>query len=406
MSLFDDSAMGKQVVVERGPACGACKLKDSCKSPKIPLQGEGRRGILIVLAGPTRLDDERGRYVERIKAIAPKLAKNGLDVNRDCWVTGATVCYAKGGHETAHAQHCRYTLLETVQSLRPKVCILVGDVACAGLLQADFKHGCDSRAATWAGEVIPSQELNCWIIPTFDTVRWEYPGEGMMADNAIEHAARLCGTRPWSWNQAPDYAESVRTIYDDDEAVAAIEEIEAQGYPIAFDYETNTLRPETEGSKIYSVAFSNGVDTFACPWYNGVATATKNFLIGECPKIAANMKFEYRWSRSKLGIDIKNLVWDTMLSAHHLQCRPGNTGLKFQAYALLGQPEYNSQVDKYFQGKAWELNSIDRLDSEVLLVYNGMDALLELLVACKQTSVVGLDLNFPNLSELLPNVDV
>lgn len=402
MSLFDDSAMGKQVVIQRGPACGVCQLKNSCKTPKMPLQGEGKRGILIVLPGPSKLDDSRGRYVERVRAIAPKLANLGIDVNRDCWITGSAVCYAKGGHETAHAQHCRYTLLETVQTLRPKVCILVGDVACAGLLQEDFRSGCDPRAVTWAGEVIPSQKLNCWIVPTHDTTAWEYPGEGIQAEQALGRAVTLCDSRPW--NAAPEYADRVKVLYDEDEAVSAIHQMISAGHPVAFDYETNTLRPETEGSKIYSVAYSNGLETFACPWYAGVAEATKTFLTCDIPKVAANMKFEFRWTQEKLGVSIKNLVWDTMLAAHWIQCRAGITGLKFQSYALLGQREYNSQVENYFDSQAWELNTIDRLDSNVLLVYNGMDALLELLVACKQMELAGHSLEFPDLSELLPNV--
>lgn len=402
MSLFDDSALGGQVKVNRGPACGVCKLKESCKSPEMGLQGQGERGILIVLPGPTRMDDHRGKYVEKLRIIGPVLSKYGIDINRDCWVTGASICYASGGATVAHAQHCRYNLLQNIEQLDPKVCILVGDPACAGLIQHDYVGNCDPRAELWAGEVIPSQQLNTWIVPVPDTPRWEYPGENHIVDNSLRKVSEVCDGRPWI--SGCHYADNIEAVFDEDRACDLINYMVSQGKPVAFDYETNTLRPETEGAKIYSVGFSDGERTFAVPFYPKVREATGLFLSSGVPKIAANMKFEERWSVNIFGQPVNNWAWDTMLAAHWLQCRSGITGLKFQSYAKLGQPQYNTAVEPYFHSEAWELNKINMVDPEALLRYNAMDCILELLLAQVQWKAANHSFCTDNYDHLLPRI--
>lgn len=406
MSLFNDSTFGKQKRVSRGPACGACKLLKHCQNPKLPVQGQGDKGVLIVLEGPTIKDDSRGCYAEALRVVAPMLARAGLDVNRDCWVTGAAICATKSkeGHKVEHAHHCRPILDKTIDELQPRLIIPIGTVACSGVIQSDFSMGASPMADLWTSEVIPSQKLNAYIVPLYDWQEWVYTGNVHVVERMVNVIGSLQG-RPWD-NGLPKLRDTVNVIYDPEEAAQAILDYSRSPKPVAFDIECNTLRPSTHGSELYTIGFSDGVTTVAMPWYPEVQRATKSLLLAhEHPCIAANMKFEYGWIWEKLGFQIPNLIWDTMLCSHHLQQRSGITGLKFQAYAKFGQSAYNDSVEPYFKGKPWELNRIAQVDQHELLIYNGMDAILELMLAVvqrRQYAELAGESQFMNIDCLLP----
>ena len=80
-----------------------------------------------------------------------------------------------------------------------------------------------------------------------------------------------------------------------------------------------------------------------------------------------------------------------MLGAHTIDNRGGITSVKFQAYVLLGVPEYSSVVGPYLYAKeANGLNQIDKAPVRDLLLYNGLDSLLEYRVMLKQKEVLGV----------------
>ena len=110
------------------------------------------------------------------------------------------------------------------------------------------------------------------------------------------------------------------------------------------------------------------------------------FWLSTVPKIASNLKFEERWTRHKLGHGIRRWCWDTMLAAHVLDCRPGITSVKFQAFVLLGVGEYNDHIAPFFEtvrGRC--LNDAElEISLEHLLQYGGEDALYEEMVARAQ----------------------
>ena len=74
-----------------------------------------------------------------------------------------------------------------------------------------------------------------------------------------------------------------------------------------------------------------------------------------------------------------------MLAAHVLNYARGVTGLKFQAFVLLGAESYNNHIEPFLKsvGKS-PFNRIQDIDLKDLLLYNGLDSLLEYKVAMKQ----------------------
>ena len=77
----------------------------------------------------------------------------------------------------------------------------------------------------------------------------------------------------------------------------------------------------------------------------------------------------------------------------YLRNRPGISGVKFQAYALLGQPVWDEAIHPYLVADNSNVrNRIHQLDIEDLLRYGGMDAILEFRIALRQAKLMGMQI--------------
>ena len=103
------------------------------------------------------------------------------------------------------------------------------------------------------------------------------------------------------------------------------------------------------------------------------------------------MKFEDRWTRTHLGHSVKNWKWDTMLAAHWMDNRRGITSVKFQAFVHLGISPWNPHIEKFLKSDSTrEPNQITQeIEIRDLLIYNGLDSLIEFHVAIKQMQLTG-----------------
>ena len=145
------------------------------------------------------------------------------------------------------------------------------------------------------------------------------------------------------------------------------------------------MKPEYKGAEIVSCSVSDGERTIAYPWVGDAITATSKLLKSSIGKIAANIKFEERWTRCILGHRVRNWDWDTMLAANVLNNARGVAGLKFQAFVNLGQAPYDKHIEPYLKtGKGQQINRIKEIPLKDLLVYNGMDSLLEFKLTALQ----------------------
>lgn len=405
MGFFDDTEFGKHKPV--GRECAKCGLLNKCRSPKLPVQGQGKKGILIVVEAPRRIDDSCGEWVDINTALGKRLREVGVDIDEDCWTTGAVVCSpnSQGKPEAAQVRHCRPGLYDFIREHNPAVIVPIGMAAMQAVIEEDWGKSADWRPTLWLGEAIPSQKLNTWIVPCVDPRDLDGEKDMMLMDlrEQLQWVVAATGVRPWK--ETPDYTKNVDCYMDPAEAAAAIRRImnDPRTEYVALDYETNSLKPEAEGSRIHSVSWSNGFETMASPWFPEVREASRLLIRHPVPKIACNLKFEERWTIKEFGHGVRNWVWDTMQAAHWLSNRPGITSIKFQSYARLGQPEYDGGMKGFFKTKsAVELNDIHKVPMDKLLTYNAMDTLLELLVAYEQITEAGynaLEINsrFTNL---------
>lgn len=386
--------------------CGSCGLRRKCDTPHFPVAGKGRKRILVVLDTPSSSEDATGEALNGKSGASLKklMASFGIDLLRDCWVAYAVQCHSPKP-DTQHATYCLPNLVKTLKLYEPVTVIPMGSLAIHGVVAHTWKDTVE-ETSRFHGYVIPSQRLNAWICPTLSVVeilKARDKAQAILTLAQRKHlkvalAVAAKGERPYK--EVPKYEEQVEVIMDTDEAARRIRRYIALGGVTAFDYEANSLKPEWAGTALSSAAICwRGRKTIAFLLHGEAEVAVKEYLASGIPVIAANMKYEQRWTRRKFGFRIRNLVWDTMLAHHVLDNRPGTKSIKFIAYVLLGQPAWNEHIEPYLRSKQHEhINRIREIDVRQLLVYNGLDSLLEYVVAKYQIPRVARGLTIDNLS--------
>ncbi len=371
----------------RLPRCGACGLYRDCKSPRMEPTGKGGRKILVVAEAPGKDEDRWGTQLvgKSGQRLRRSLKKLGVDLDRDTWKTNALICWPADRELSEEqkkklAMHCRPNLLNAIKDLNPETIVLLGAVAVKSLIGHLWREDV-GPIGKWVGWRIPCQELNAWICVTWHPSYLLRENERVLDlwfDRHLEAALGLEG-RPWP-DGPPDHAGKVQLVHSPAEAARLIRRdgMRREGLT-AFDYETNMLKPDGPDARIASCAIAwPGGWTIAYPWAVEAVEATGEYLRGPQPKVAANLKFEQRWTKAILGHGVRNWRHDTMVAAHVLDNRTGVTGLKFQSFVRMGQPEYDSRVVPYLKSDGpGKPNRIDQVPLDSLLRYNALDAHLE-----------------------------
>lgn len=380
------------------PKCGACGLHKTCISPKMAVTGEGRRRVLVVAEAPGEREDETGvQLVGSAGAVLrSKLHDIGIDLDRDCWKTNALICRPPNNRQPTaeEVDYCRPNLLNTITALKPDVIIPLGGVAVGSLIGHIWRED-PGGIGRWAGWQIPSHAINAWVCPTWHP---SYIQRLRDADDPailwwtrhLKAAFQLQGI-PWPGNP-PKYEDRIERIYDTDVAARIIRGMIARGGPVAFDYETNMLKPDCPEARIVSCSVCwRGVRTIAYPWHGAAITATRELLVSPLPKVASNAKFEERWTWAAFGHGVRAWGHDTLLGAHCHDNRPDVCSIKFQSFIWLGTPTYDDHIAPFLQSLPGQ--KVNRIETEIalpdLLLYNGMDSLLEFLVMVKQREALG-----------------
>lgn len=377
------------------PHCGLCGLYKGCKHPKMKPSGQGKKKILIVAEAPGAMEDQRNShlYGSAGRLLRRTLRKCGVDLQRDCLITNALICKRESSKQPSDEMltACRPNLMKTIKKFEPKAIILLGSAATQSLIPVLFKSPVD-RINRWADYYIPCRKPNAWITSTY------HPSFVLASKTSIyklEFEKHIKGIikrgkkRPWK--EVPKYEDQVEIILNPAKAAREIKCIMAFNKPFAFDYECNCLKSKYPGSKIYSCSIcSEDGRAIAYPWEREAVDATSLILKSSIGKIAANFKFENVWTKDHLGHWVKNWIHDTMLAAHIINNSPKVCSLTYQAFVNLGMPCYDQIVKPYLKSKGPTLNRIHELDLVDLLLYNGLDSLLEYKLAMIQRKILGI----------------
>lgn len=355
----------------------------------MPLSGEGRRGILVVAEAPGRTEDEQGtQLVGKVgKWFREKLFDLGIDLDRDCWKTNA-VCCRPPDNRTPNDKEvlaCRGNVMKAIEQCKPEMILLLGGAAVKSVIGSLWRESV-GKMGVWVGRQIPCQEYDAWVCPMYHPsyiIRESKPVLDLWFDRYLEEAVALEG-RPWP-DGLPEYEKRIECMYDPSKVAKALRGMAKTegGVPLVFDYETNMLKPDGPDARIVScaVCYGGGM-AMAFPWHGEAVKAMGELLRAGSVKIAANMKFEERWTRRVFGHGVCNWKWDTMLAAHVLDNRRGTKSVKFLAFVMLGQKPWDEGVGPYLKADSPGVpNRIDKVPLADLLMYNGMDAIVEWEIA-------------------------
>lgn len=379
------------------PRCGACGLYKHCQSRYMKMNGKGKKKMLILGEAPGRTEDERGipfcgpsgQLLERA------LARFDVDLRRDCWVTNSIICRPADNRTPTdrEIEYCRPNLVRTIRELKPEKILVLGGSAVKSLIGWLWKEDV-GKMGRWVGWQIPHQKLNAWICPTWHPsaiMRNEEergnPVMTLLFEKHVEAACKLSG-RPWE--RVPEYGKQARCIHDPEQVEDTLWTMRDLSKNIAFDFETDRLKPDHAEARIVCCAVSDGQTTIAYPWHGKAITATQQLLRSGVPKIGYHSKFEERWTRRMFGHGVRNWVWDGMLAAHILDNRPGICSLKFQSFVKLGQDAYDDNIKQFLRADGSNVpNRIREVSLNKLLGYCGLDALLEHKIAMLQMKELG-----------------
>ena len=374
--------------------CGKCGLSRKCLSPKMEVYGSGDRKILFIGEAPGIEEDKLGELFvgpsgEMMRAIMEEV---GIDLE-DCSSTNSITCRPEEDRvEPYMTSCCRPNLLRTIKKIKPKVIIPLGISALESILFDVWKKSVDG-ISRWVGYTIPLREYDAWVCPTYSpefVLHKENPILTASFARHIQAALALEDVKP-GYLKIEDLEETVEIIRSTKEAKKRMLDLATRSGYLAWDYETTGLKPDRKKQRIVSVSFClDGKETFACMMNKKLKEPLIQILKNKrLKKIASNMKFEERWSIAKLKTKCLGWWWDTMLAAHMIDNRSKITSVKFQAFVLLGISDYDSHISPYLKASGSnELNRIYELDRDDLLLYNGMDSILEYLVCFKQREII------------------
>lgn len=378
------------MTAKRSLSCVTCGLRDGeVHTPKMPPYGNGRKGILIIGEAPGKVEDRKGMpwQGQSGRLLKRTLAKYGIDLFEDCICTNSVNCRPENNKTPTAFQVdcCREVVVKGVLTkMKPKVIVLLGTSAVQSFLSPRWPTDLGG-INKWRGFVIPDQDYDAWVIPTFHpsyVMRMDSREANTVWGQDLAHINRLVDT------EVPYYPEPRIVIHDE---LDFLEKLKME--ELALDYETTGLKSKGRGHRIICAGVCVDEDeahAFMMPKSKverrPFMDVLKNPNIG---KLGHNIKFEHAWTLNRYGVEVQNWQWDSMVAAHIIDNRSGITNLKFQTYVNFGVLIKDEDVAKFLYQQNAGFNFVyDLLEEpggqEKLLRHVALDAYWEYLLAKKQ----------------------
>jgi uracil-DNA glycosylase family 4 len=387
----------KPVTAPPRTSCGGtCTLNKGCRSPKMPVTGQGRMKILVVAEAPGKEED-----LQNTQLIGPAgqllrdaLAEFGIDLNRDCRKTNSCRCRPPENRRPTNQEiiACQTHLWDEIKEHPPKLILLLGQVAVESFLSGRVKS--PGQIGRWRGFVIPDQKAQAWVAPTFHPSYILRSQEGRAIRGRVqpilaieervfmddlEHALAYL-KKPFPVAPTPN----VEILQGDQ--ISSVR-LPAKDTTIAIDYETTGLRPwQRKDHRIVSVGVAWDGGAFSFAMSPVVAPLWKKVLADpKIKKVFWNMKFECQWALHCLGTETKGCLWDGMLASHILDNRRGICGLKHQVYLNFGVEDWSGGIE--FDSDEENNVRSPYEPTEELLKYNAADSFWTFLLYKKQRAL-------------------
>ncbi len=344
--------------------CKECPKKD-----KIRVDGDGnpksKLWIIGWAPGPEEIKQGKPFVGPSGQLLMQTLHKFGVK-REDVYVNNVQRCFEAPGSSpnTKVLSHCVKYVWGMLKKYQPDVVIVCGQVAASYLL---FLSQNEEKIYEYRGFPFHRKfgGKKITFIPTFHPAKILRERQAQKAHlrffvQDVGYAVHILTNPIKDHTIAPDSFLIPTSV---DEARQLLAKLLINKLPVAFDFETTSLRPYH--GKLISIALSNGILTFAIDlekFGNYLKDDLISFFKSDLVKIAHNLQFEVEWIYQKYNVLLNPPYEDTMLLAHSL--RPHRVGLKDLAHSFLKVDDWDIEVG----GKAAEV------DREKLLIYNCYDA--------------------------------
>jgi uracil-DNA glycosylase family 4 len=370
--------------------CSSCMLN---KNSRLPLYGEGKKGVLIVFEKQESIQQISKTYGvgSKFEFIIDILEDYNMYIDEDCWVTSAIQCYGQTVSQD-NADCCKPALQRLINQLKPKLIIALGDITAKVLMSDLFAK--EISVDRFHGFLHNNRQYKCNIMITYapHSVKGDKRPttiDDLIIKRDIHVAIKSLSSPRIEWK---DEKECIHLL-NDKQAVEYLKTAisnPAKRYN-AFDYESNCLRPYNDDAKLYCVSIADSVDNAVAFMLNdNTIPLFKEWLkTPQICKIAHNSAFERSWSIVKLGVTPVNFKIDTMLLMHVLDNRANKIlGIKFLAPVLIGCDVWNAHIEGYLESNkqdkaqhgSYAINSIHKIPLRQLLTYDAIDSLVEFRV--------------------------
>ncbi len=390
MSLFDDG----QIDVG-GAGCYMCRRWRQCKNPKIKPIGNMKKGLLFLLEAPSQGQDAKGRIDTgtAYDLLKKTLAELDIDILEDCRIMFSVCCYGRSKEITEnYIDLCRSNVWTEIKKVQPKAVFVLGKSALLSIIGRTWKRD-RGEFSSWEGLSIPDKNLNTWILPIYSPRDFLKDDQYKDISKEAEWVRQIRKGILLSKKKIPadtGLLPNTEILHGPNRLSYLKSLLSNKPKYLAFDYETNCLKPQLKGAKIYTVSFATNSETgVAMPFDDEIIPLVRKvFTDRSIKKIASNMKFEDAWTNVILGVPVRGWWHDTMLCAHIEDNRSLYSGLKKQVFIHFGVPDYSEAADRYLHSDSLKkLNKIHEMNETDLLQYNALDSVFEYKLAMKQRKV-------------------
>jgi DNA polymerase-1 len=347
------------------------------------LTGRGKKGDIMILNEYPGLDeDSQGRAFEGSYArfIEKQIMKNAGISTKECFFDNAVKCRTPGNRKPSRKEvmNCRPYLEKTIEAVKPKVIILMGNAALCSTVFLDKNSG----ITRWRGKPLWSREFNCWMIAT-------HGPDSLMADKRHNHwfkleqtiadfkkAAQLSQTRP------PDFEMPEYKALSTPSSITKYLRAAIDSGVVAVDLETDRFDPRNEilGMSLCFKSSNGKYYPIYVAWNDIDEPEETSDLLHEMleskdvQKLFQNVSFDRKFLHFH-GYPLKGPVDDTMVMAHLLD-ENFSVGLKERTWTDLYFGGYDIPLEKYkIEHKFTKNTSYKEIPFDVMAPYAAYDTL-------------------------------
>lgn len=318
------------------------------------IEGWGKEQCDVVVCGeaPNYDDLRKGRPFSSVAGefMYSTLKKYGYEPE-DVYVTNACLCRSDDGKspKTAEIMLCRERLIAEIKARKPKKVILLGNAALKAVMNIN-------KIMSVRGGIMYSEELECEVYASLHPAAvFKSPSRATLFERDIKAALTDSAVR---------LTDLTYTVIDEHNAFNMIEHIKSfAGHTITMDIETASngdvlcLGIGTKQKGIFVI--TDGA--LAVPEFLAIVQNVLN----DSPVVGHNVKFERKMLRRN-GIELNNVVYDTMLASYVLDEGIGTHGLETLARNEFNAPPYGLEADKFKK-------HMEDFDRDKMYEYNAYD---------------------------------